>query len=131
MVPTVEFPPATPLTDQSTVALLLGVSLRGSACETGFNPAPSLKPPPPDCAVPGGGVPAGSVAENCCLAPARTLAVAGVILMPELLLSAQLDRNNAANKRTQPPAEVWKEFLDIRWVIVRIIETLTEIAWQK
>jgi hypothetical protein len=46
------------------------------------------------------------VAENCCVAPARTAAEEGLIWMPELPLMAQLDRNSAVNKETKQQMEV-------------------------
>ena len=109
MVPTVEFPPATPFTDQrivetglSATAAAIVLPLRGATCETGSatdveNPRPGLVD---------GGLATGTVAVNCCVAPARTLAVEGVILIPELPPSIQLDMKDAANRRTQQRREV-------------------------
>src|SRR5450432_63646 len=105
MVPTVEFPPATPFTDQRTVVLLaIDALARGVVCETGVRTAFSVNPPPwvGACAC----LAAGTVAVNCWVAPARTLALDGLILIPELPLSAQPDRNNAANRRTQQRMDV-------------------------
>jgi hypothetical protein len=94
MVPKVEFPPETPFTDQRTVFEGLLVANTAFEVKPGFEVEED------------GGLGAGTAAVNCCVAPARTLAVDGVMVIPELPVSMHPERNNVANKRTQPPAEV-------------------------
>jgi hypothetical protein len=115
ILPNVEFPPTTPFTDHTTVAL------------PAIAPLPA-RLPAADMPLPGAGwgigidewdevdlevctvsedwLAPGMMAENCCEAPARTVADEGVILIPELPLRAQPDMNNAANRRAQQRMQV-------------------------
>jgi hypothetical protein len=132
MVPRVEFPPAMPFTDQRTVfeGLLLAIAPRASDWEAATNTAFEVNPGFEVEVEDDGGLGAGTAAVNCCVAPARTLALDGLMVIPELPVSAHPDRNNAANKSAQQPMVVGKEFLGARCVFVRvmirIIESLTE-----
>lgn len=128
-MPSVELPPATPFTDQSTVALLVVILVElGVACETGSKAVCCIDPG--DSIGAADAALAGTFAVNCWVPPTRTFADDGLTVIPDLPLKAHPARNNVANRRAKPRMDVGKDFLDIRFIVrvieVRIIESLTE-----
>src|SRR5271167_1305349 len=102
MVPSVELPPATPFTDQSTVALLVVILVElGDAWETGGNAVCCIDPG--DSIGAADAALAGTFAVNCWVPPTRTFADDGLTVIPDLPLKAHPDMNNVTNKRVNPP----------------------------